>query len=229
MLTQVLVDPDDPAFTAPTKPIGPVYSEQEARELAADRGWTIARDGDHFRRVVASPEPKGIVELAAIERLVDAGSVVICAGGGGIPVFDDSDGLHGVEAVIDKDLTAALLAEELGADRLIVLTDVPYVERDWGTPDATPIAAATPPSCARSRSPPARWARRSRPPAASSSERAAKPSSAPSRSSALVHAARPARASLPPAALAVRVVPQRTRCGRLRMAAGALAIYRRRR
>ena len=144
VLTQVLVDPDDPGFLHPTKPIGPVYSEHVARELAADRGWAIARDGDHFRRVVASPEPRGIVELEAIERLVDAGSVVICAGGGGIPVFVDGDGLRGVEAVIDKDLTAALLAEELGADRLIMLTDVSCVERDWGTPGAAPISVATP-------------------------------------------------------------------------------------
>jgi len=144
VLTQVLVDPDDPGFVAPTKPIGPVYSEQEARALAADRGWTIAPDGEHFRRVVASPEPKGIVELEAIERLVAGGSVVICAGGGGIPVFVDGDGLHGVEAVIDKDLTAALLAEALGAERLIVLTDVSGIMHDWGTDDATRIPAATP-------------------------------------------------------------------------------------
>jgi carbamate kinase len=144
LLTQVLVDPDDPGFMHPTKPIGPVYSEAEAQRLAADRGWSVARDGMHFRRVVASPDPKGIVELASIERLVDAGSVVICAGGGGIPVYSDGDELHGVEAVIDKDLTAALLAEELGAQRLIVLTDVSCVARDWGTPAATPISTATP-------------------------------------------------------------------------------------
>ena len=144
LLTQVLVDGDDPAFTLPTKPIGPVYSEKEARELAAGRGWTVARDGEYFRRVVASPEPKGVVELQAIERLVVAGTLVVCAGGGGIPVIEDSGTLRGVEAVIDKDLTAALLAEELGAEKLIVLTDVPYVERDWGTDDATPIKASTP-------------------------------------------------------------------------------------
>jgi carbamate kinase len=144
LLTQVLVDPHDPGFARPTKPIGPVYSEQEAQALAAERGWTIAPDGEHFRRVVASPEPAGIVELEAIERLVAGGSVVICAGGGGIPVFGDGDGLHGVEAVIDKDLTAALLAEALGAERLIVLTDVSGVMRDWGTDEATPIPAATP-------------------------------------------------------------------------------------
>jgi carbamate kinase len=144
LLTQVLVAADDPAFTWPTKPIGPVYSEKEARELAASRGWAVARDGKYFRRVVASPEPKGVIELQAIARLVAAGTVVVCAGGGGIPVIEDSGTLRGVEAVIDKDLTAALLAEELGAEKLIVLTDVPYVERDWGTADATRIKASTP-------------------------------------------------------------------------------------
>jgi carbamate kinase len=144
LLTQVLVDSNDPAFSYPTKPIGPIYSEKEARELASGRGWTVARDGQYFRRVVASPEPKRVVELQAIERLVAAGALVVCGGGGGIPVVEDSGALRGVEAVIDKDLTAALLAEELGAEKLIVLTDVPYVERDWGTADAAPIDAATP-------------------------------------------------------------------------------------
>jgi carbamate kinase len=144
LLTQVLVDSDDPAFGSPTKPIGPVYSEQEAQALAAGRGWTVARDGEYCRRVVASPEPKAVVELGAIEHLVAAGALVVCGGGGGIPVVEDAGALRGVEAVIDKDLTAALLAEELGAGKLIVLTDVPYVERDWGTPDATPIDASTP-------------------------------------------------------------------------------------
>jgi carbamate kinase len=144
LLTQVLVDDNDLGFAHATKPIGPVYTEQEARRLTVERGWTIARDGEYFRRVVASPEPRAIVELRTIERLVGAGTVVICAGGGGIPVVADADGLHGIEAVIDKDLTAALLAQEIGADRLIMLTDVPHVERDWGTEAASPIAAATP-------------------------------------------------------------------------------------
>ena len=146
VLTEVVVDGADPAFDRPTKPIGPVYSEHEARRLADERGWTIARDGTFFRRVVASPEPRAIVELASIERLCRAGTVVVCAGGGGIPVVAGSGGrFHGAEAVIDKDLTAALLAEELRADELIMLTDVRYVERDWGTPSASPITAATPP------------------------------------------------------------------------------------
>jgi carbamate kinase len=144
LLTQVLVDADDPAFDDPTKPIGPVYDEREAHRLAVERRWTVARDGAFFRRVVASPEPKAIVELAAIEELIDCGAIVICAGGGGIPVVADPGGLRGVEAVIDKDLTAALLAEQIGAARLIMLTDVSYVECDWGTATAAPIASATP-------------------------------------------------------------------------------------
>jgi carbamate kinase len=145
LLTEVVVDAADPAFERPTKPIGPVYSEREASRLADERGWAIARDGEFFRRVVASPEPRAIVELASIERLSRAGSVVVCAGGGGIPVVAGSRGrLRGIEAVIDKDLAAALLAEELRADALIMLTDVPYVERDWGTASASPILMATP-------------------------------------------------------------------------------------
>jgi carbamate kinase len=144
LLTQVIVDADDQAFLQPTKPIGPVYSEREARKLAGDRGWTVARDGQYFRRVVASPAPKTIVELESIEHLLASGAVVVCAGGGGIPVVVEYDLLHGVEAVIDKDLTAALLAEALSAERLVLATDVPFVERGWGTAEATAIEAATP-------------------------------------------------------------------------------------
>jgi carbamate kinase len=143
VLTQVIVDPADPAFAAPTKPIGPVYSEEQARRLERELGWTVARDGQHFRRVVASPEPVEIVELAAIRMLVDAGAIVVCTGGGGIPVTLDRSGrLHGVEAVIDKDFAAALLARRLDADFLLLLTDVAAVERDWGTASARPIARA---------------------------------------------------------------------------------------
>jgi carbamate kinase len=144
VLTQVVVDDDDPAFLQPTKPIGPVYDEGEARRLAAAHGWSIAADGAHFRRVVPSPEPRAIVELRSVARLLDAGAVVICAGGGGVPVVRHGGQLVGVEAVIDKDLTAALLARELGADRLVILTDVAYVERDWQLPTATPITHAGP-------------------------------------------------------------------------------------
>jgi carbamate kinase len=144
VLTQVAVDEDDPGFIEPTKPIGPVYSEREARRLGAERDWRIAPDGPHFRRVVASPEPRAILELHSIETLIASGTVVVCAGGGGIPVVRGRHGLRGVEAVIDKDSTAALLAEALGAERLVLATDVRFVELDWGTPKARPIAAATP-------------------------------------------------------------------------------------
>ena len=144
LLTQVVVDADDAAFAQPSKPIGPVYEEQEARRLATERRWAVAADGAFFRRVVASPEPKAIVELAAIEELIQAGAIVVCAGGGGIPVVADSGRLRGVEAVIDKDLTAALLAEQIDAAKLIMLTDVSYVEREWGSAAAAPISNATP-------------------------------------------------------------------------------------
>jgi carbamate kinase len=120
-----------------------VYSEEQARRLERELGWTVAPDGKHFRRVVASPEPVEIVELAAIRMLVDAGAIVVCTGGGGIPVTLDRSGrLHGVEAVIDKDFAAALLARRLDADFLLLLTDVAAVERDWGTASARPIARA---------------------------------------------------------------------------------------
>ncbi len=145
LLTQVVVDTSDPAFGAPTKPIGPVYGEAEARLLAAERGWAVAPDGGAFRRVVPSPEPLDIVELGTIRLLVEAGVLVVCAGGGGIPVTVDGSGaLRGVEAVIDKDLSAALLARLVGADFLLMLTDVAAVERNWGTRLAEPIRRATP-------------------------------------------------------------------------------------
>jgi carbamate kinase len=144
VLTQVVVGADDAAFGRPTKPIGPVYSPLEARTLAREHGWTMAADGRSLRRVVASPLPRAIVEATSIEVLVGSGAVVVCAGGGGIPVVEEAGLLQGVEAVIDKDLTAALLAETLRADRLVLATDVPYVERQWGTAAAERIEAATP-------------------------------------------------------------------------------------
>jgi carbamate kinase len=145
MLTQVSVDPSDPAFRSPTKPIGPVYDEATARRLATDRGWTVQRDGDSWRRAIASPEPRAIVEIETIGTLVDLGVVVICAGGGGIPVVKNGDGrLHGVEAVIDKDLSAALLALELQADALLLLTDVDGIQLDYGTSSARLLREATP-------------------------------------------------------------------------------------
>jgi carbamate kinase len=145
VLTQVVVDPTDRAFAKPTKPIGPIYSEEQAERLARERGWSIAPDGDHFRRVVPSPQPLRIVELAAISTLVDADAVVVCTGGGGIPVVCDERGwLGGVEAVIDKDLAAELLARSLGATFLLMLTDVDGVYRNWGTPEARLINRTTP-------------------------------------------------------------------------------------
>lgn len=145
LLTTVVVLADDPGFARPTKPIGPLYAEAEAIRLAGERGWVLAPDGTSFRRVVASPEPRRIVELEAIRHLLAAGVLVICAGGGGVPVVvAESGAMYGVEAVVDKDLTAALLARELRADRLLLLTDVPAVELDFGTPTARPIREASP-------------------------------------------------------------------------------------
>jgi len=145
LLTQVEVDPSDSAFAIPTKPIGPVYDEAEALALAARHGFKVARDGGGFRRVVSSPLPQRIRELHTIRLLVSAGVVVVCAGGGGIPVVPTAGyGLRGVEAVIDKDRSAALLAEDLGADALLLLTDVAAVWTRWPrTADSQPIPCAT--------------------------------------------------------------------------------------
>jgi carbamate kinase len=145
LLTQIVVDANDSAFAHPTKPIGPTYGKEEAGKIASELGWSVAEDGHGYRRVVPSPEPQTIVELATIELLLDAGVLVICSGGGGIPVISDEHGaLFGVEAVIDKDLAAGLLAARLGADILLLLTDVPAVERDWGTPQAQTLSRTTP-------------------------------------------------------------------------------------
>jgi carbamate kinase len=145
LLTQVGVDAADPAFAQPSKPIGPVYDEPAGRRLAAERGWALAPDGDGVRMVVASPEPRAILELATIRLLIGAGVLVVCAGGGGIPVTITAEGaLHGVEAVVDKDRAAALLAEQLDADALLLLTDVPRVVAGWGTAAAVELDRATP-------------------------------------------------------------------------------------
>ena len=145
LLTQVEVDVDDPAFGDPTKFIGPVYDKATADRQAAVRGWSVRPDGPHWRRVVPSPEPRAIVELETIELLVDKGVLVICAGGGGVPVVRERHGtIRGVEAVVDKDLAAAMLAIALRADVLLLLTDVPRVEVGWGTPSARPLDATTP-------------------------------------------------------------------------------------
>ncbi|WP_099021366.1 carbamate kinase [Mycolicibacterium palauense] len=144
LLTMIEVDRDDPAFAHPTKPIGPVYDKETAEKLAAASGWSIAPDGDKFRRVVASPKPKRIFEIRPIRALVDNGVVVICAGGGGIPtMYDENNDLQGVEAVIDKDLASALLAVELGADLLVIATDVDGVYTGWGTPEQAKVGEAT--------------------------------------------------------------------------------------
>ena len=145
LLTQIEVDAHDPAFKHPAKPIGPIYAEMEARKLAHEKGWSIAPDGEHFRRVVASPKPQRILELSVIQLLVEQGIVVICAGGGGIPVVRRTDGgLVGVEGVIDKDFASALLAHELKADVFLMLTDVDAVYCDWAAPGERAIRRAAP-------------------------------------------------------------------------------------
>ncbi|MFP3517242.1 carbamate kinase [Pseudomonas sp. SIMBA_077] len=145
LLTQVEVDPKDPAFQNPTKPIGPVYSEAEAKSLAAEKGWDIAPDGDKFRRVVPSPKPKHIFEIRPIKWLLEKGTIVICAGGGGIPTMYGEDGnLRGIEAVIDKDLASSLLAQQLNSDLLVIATDVNAAFINWGKPDQKSIAQAHP-------------------------------------------------------------------------------------
>ncbi len=142
LLTQTVVDADDPAFAEPTKFIGAGCSEEQAEAAAARYGWVMALDGDRWRQVVPSPQPLRVVEQETIRALVDRDVVVVCGGGGGAPVTEDRIGrLTGVEAVVDKDMTAALLALALGADRLLVLTDVPAIIRGYGTPDAEPIRA----------------------------------------------------------------------------------------
>jgi carbamate kinase len=145
IVTRVLVDPDDPAFDRPTKFIGALYDESEARELAGRLGWSVAPDGEGWRRVVASPEPKRIVQLPAIRELVDSGFLVVCAGGGGIPVVESPAGEHrGVEAVIDKDLCSARLAADLGAQVLVLATDVDAVYLDWAGDRRRAISRSTP-------------------------------------------------------------------------------------
>ena len=147
ILTMVEVDPDDPAFKNPTKFVGPVYTKEDAERLATEKGWAIKPDGDKWRRVVASPLPKRIFELRPIQWLLEKKTVVVCAGGGGIPTMYLPDGtrtLTGVEAVIDKDLASELLARDLGADLLVIATDVKGVFLDWGKPTQRMIERMTP-------------------------------------------------------------------------------------
>lgn len=149
LITRVEVDPQDPAFGHPSKPIGPVYTKAESERVAAEEAWVMAADGDAFRRVVASPQPLRVLGLQAIRWLLEHGALVIAAGGGGIPVARAGDGsdpqkLQGVSAVIDKDLCTSLLARELQADVLIIATDVPAVYLDWGLPTQRAIGQVTP-------------------------------------------------------------------------------------
>jgi carbamate kinase len=146
ILTMVEVDPDDPAFTNPTKFVGPVYSKDEAEALAAEKGWTVKADGDYWRRVVPSPKPKRIFEIRPMRWLIEKGVVVICAGGGGIPtMYEPGEDRHlvGVEAVIDKDLATSLLSQELDADLFVMATDVDGVYVDWGSPDQRRLERVT--------------------------------------------------------------------------------------
>lgn len=143
LLTHTVVAADDPAFAEPTKPIGPVLDDAEMQRLHDEHGWAFVADGDGWRRVVASPEPLDLLETRAIRRLVTGGVVVVAAGGGGVPVVAGTDGrLRGVEAVVDKDLASAVLAEQLGAGTLLLLTDVDALYEGYGTPTARAIRAA---------------------------------------------------------------------------------------
>ena len=145
LITTAVVDSDDPAFSHPTKLIGPQYSPQDAAEAAAEYRWTIARDGTMFRRVVPSPTPLRIQQAGTIRQLLDSGQLVVCVGGGGVPVRIDERGREiGMQAVVDKDLASAALAAELDADLLVMLTDGDYVSENWGTPHQRDILTASP-------------------------------------------------------------------------------------
>jgi carbamate kinase len=146
VLTHVRVAVDDPAFDRPTKPIGPFYSAEQGEQLRRERGWAMVSDANRgYRRVVPSPQPLEVVELDAIRRLAAGGAVVIACGGGGIPVVRRGERLTGVDAVIDKDRASALLARGLEAERLLILTEVPAVYRDFGTPDQEEIRTLSAP------------------------------------------------------------------------------------
>lgn len=139
VLTQVEVDPNDPAFKDPTKYIGPVYQPVQQQQLQTQYGWQFKQDGQYLRRVVPSPKPQKILEIDAIKQLLNQDTIVICNGGGGIPVIKNQLGYQGIEAVIDKDHSAAQLAIQLKADHLMILTDADAVYENWGTPQQTPL------------------------------------------------------------------------------------------
>jgi carbamate kinase len=151
LLTRVQVDPHDPAFDQPSKPIGPVYTAQEALRVAESNHWTMGPDGAGQRRLVASPQPLRVLGLDPIRWLLEHGALVIAAGGGGIPVAVGQDGhdLRGVDAVIDKDFCSGLLARQLDADCLVIATDVSGVFLDWGSPQQRAIRKTTPRALAR--------------------------------------------------------------------------------
>lgn len=144
ILTQSEVDSDDPAFANPTKFIGAMMTEAEAKEAEREHGWRVKQDGKGYRRVIASPRPLRIVEFPIIKNLVDTGTLVISCGGGGVPVIKSEKGLQGVEAVIDKDFAGSILATELCADLLLIATDVDGVYENWGTPQQRLIKSITP-------------------------------------------------------------------------------------
>ncbi|MBB6405743.1 carbamate kinase [Arthrobacter sp. AZCC_0090] len=145
VVTTTVVDEHDPAFERPTKLIGPQYSAQDAAEAASEYRWTIAKDGNAFRRVVPSPDPVSILQAPLVRLLLEKGRLVVCVGGGGVPVKIDGKGRQtGMQAVVDKDLASAALAAELGADTLIMLTDGDYVSENWGTPEQRDILTASP-------------------------------------------------------------------------------------
>ena len=144
LLTRIEVDANDPSMKDPTKFVGPVYDKEEAGKLAEANNWTMKPDGEYIRRVVPSPKPINIIDKHSIETLLNAGEVVICCGGGGIPVCKSDIGYRGVEGVIDKDLAATLLAKELKADKLLILTDADAVYLNWGTEQQRPLRIASP-------------------------------------------------------------------------------------
>lgn len=145
ILSMVEVDPDDPAFENPSKPIGPVYTEEDSRRLAAEKGWVMAPDGDGFRRVVASPLPKRIFQIRPVKWLLEKGCIVVCAGGGGIPtMYAPGRKLQGIDAVVDKDRASCLMARELEVDLFIMATDADAVYLDWGKPTQRAIRRASP-------------------------------------------------------------------------------------
>lgn len=143
ILTRIVVEENDPAVADPSKFIGPVYSEEQAKQLAEANGWVVKPDGSHWRRVVPSPKPKEVLEIRAIKDLLEKEHLIICGGGGGAPVIEKDGAYVGFEAVIDKDMTAALIAEQIGAEHLLILTDGTHVCLNWGTPQEQKLENVT--------------------------------------------------------------------------------------